>query len=372
MKKYFLLLLAFFPLMAANAQARGVKIAYIDMNYILDKVPDYAEAKNQLEAKAQKWKQEIEVKKNDINKLKESLKAEKALLTKELIEEREEEITFLENELLEYQEKRFGPKGDLITQKAVLVKPIQDQVFTVVQDVAEQRKYDFVFDKSSDLTMLFAAQRHDISDLVIRRLTRAAKAKQLSPKELKKLEEEEAQADLLDDPEHQERQKVIEDRKAERERKLEERKAIQEQKRKEFEERREQLKREREAKKNGTTAPASSPDDTNNGSDAAPAGTSNRPAATQNTNPKNNGTVQGENAKDVKTTATDTPEEGTPEAVDQQTAAQKAQEERARKVEERKKTLEERRQKILEEREAAKKAREEQKNNTTTEENKDE
>jgi Skp family chaperone for outer membrane proteins len=372
MKKYFLFLLVCFPLLAVNAQTKGVKIAYIDMNYILDKVPDYAEAKNQLEAKAQKWKQEIEVKKNDINKLKESLKVEKALLTKELIEEREEEIRFLENDLLDFQEKRFGPKGDLVTQKAVLVKPIQDQVFTVVQDVADQRKYDFVFDKSSDLTMLFAAQRHDISDLVIRRLTRAAKSKQLSPKELKQLEADEAAQDLLDDPEHQERQKALDDKKAERERKLAERKALQEQKRQEFQERREQLQRDREAKRTGTkpatNAPADSPDGTD---DDTPPGNTNRPGTTTNSTQNPPGTIQGENAKEVKTTATDTPEEGKPETVNRQTAAQQAQEERARKVEERKKALEERRQKILAEREAAKKAREEQKNNTNTE-NKDE
>jgi Skp family chaperone for outer membrane proteins len=375
MKKYFLLLLACFPLLTVNAQTKGVKIAYIDMNYILDKVPDYADAKNQLEMKAQKWKQEIEVKKNDINKLKESLKAEKALLTKELIEEREEEIKFLENDLLDYQEKRFGPKGDLVTQKAVLVKPIQDQVFTVVQDVADQRKYDFVFDKSSDLTMLFAAQRHDISELVIRRLTRAAKTKQLSAKELKKLEEEEAQQDQLDDPEYQERQKALDDKKAERERKLAERKALQEQKRQEFQERREQLKRDREAKKTGTApttnAPATSPDGTDEGT---PAGNTNRPGATTNSNPNNRNTVEGENAKEVKTTATDTPEEGEPETVNRQTAAQQAQEERARKIEERRKANEEKRQKMIAEREAAKKAREEQKNNNnnTNNENKDE
>ena len=100
------------------------------MEYILEKVPDYAEAKNQLEQKAQKWKQEIEAKKIEIAKLKEALKTEKVLLTKELIEEREEEIKFQETELLDFQQKRFGPNGDLITQKAVLVKPIQDQVFT--------------------------------------------------------------------------------------------------------------------------------------------------------------------------------------------------------------------------------------------------
>lgn len=78
-------------------------------------------------------------KRNEINKLKENLKTERVLLTKELIEEREEEISFLENELLEFQQKRFGSTGDLITQKAVLVKPIQDQVFTIVQDIAEAK-----------------------------------------------------------------------------------------------------------------------------------------------------------------------------------------------------------------------------------------
>jgi Skp family chaperone for outer membrane proteins len=89
MKKYILLVL-FFSLSFSNivkGQARGIKIGYIDMEYILEKVPNYAEAKNQLEQKAAKWKQEMEAKKSDISKLKEALKTEKVLLTKELIEE---------------------------------------------------------------------------------------------------------------------------------------------------------------------------------------------------------------------------------------------------------------------------------------------
>ncbi|MBY0487363.1 MAG: OmpH family outer membrane protein, partial [Flavobacteriaceae bacterium] len=94
MKKYFVLV--FITILSVSntvkAQTRGIKIGYIDMEYILEKVPDYAEAKNQLEQKAEKWKQEIETKKSDITKLKEALKTEKVLLTKELIEEREEEI----------------------------------------------------------------------------------------------------------------------------------------------------------------------------------------------------------------------------------------------------------------------------------------
>ena len=167
-----------------QSQTRGTKVGYIDMEYILQNVPNYSEATIQLDQKVQKWKQEVEAKKIEINKIQEALNAEKALLTKELIEERETEIKFLETEMLDYQQKRFGPNGDLMIQKSVLTKPIQDQVFTAVQDIAEAKKYDFVFDKSSDLTMLFAAKRFDISDQVLRVITRSEKREQLTKKQL--------------------------------------------------------------------------------------------------------------------------------------------------------------------------------------------
>lgn len=346
MKKHLLfILIVAFTALSVNAQTRGMRIGYIDMEYILEKVPDYAEARNQLELKAQKWKQEIEVKKNEIQKQKESLKVERVLLTKELIEEREEEIAFLENELVQYQEKRFGSRGDLITQKSVLVKPIQDQVFNAVQDISEKKKFDFVFDKASDLTIMFAAQRHDISDQVIRLITRSSKREQLSKKQLKELDAQEALEDAIDDnPALAERQKRLEERKAQRDSIAAERKAIQEAKKLEAQERREKLKQERDNKKAGNVSPQK------NNSDNAP------------------GNIEAERP------GTNTEEEETP-ASKQPTAEERrkaAQEERQQKIQERKDAAEERRQKILADREAAKKAREEQKNDTKQEDNKKE
>ena len=96
MRKQFLFL--FMILIVSNtnqAQTRGTKIGYIDMEYILQNVPDYTDAQNQLEQKAQKWKQEIETKKIEINKLKDALKAEKALLTKGLIGKEKQKLSFL-------------------------------------------------------------------------------------------------------------------------------------------------------------------------------------------------------------------------------------------------------------------------------------
>jgi Skp family chaperone for outer membrane proteins len=353
MKKYLLTLVTVLTCLVAGAQgARGVKIAYIDMDYILDKAPDYAEAKNQLEQKAQKWKQEIDVKRAEITKLADGLKTERALLTKELIEEREEEISYFEKELMDFQEKKFGPTGDLITQKSVLVKPIQDQIFTIVQDLAEIRKYDFVFDKSSDLTMLFAANKHDISDLVLKRMARTAKQETMSSRQVKKLEEEELKEEHDSNPDVIERQKKIDDRKAEKQKKIEEKKAAQEAKKAAYDAKREQLKQEREAKKKGVTPPPAS---------EKPASDANKRTKAPATDDTTDGddAPESENAGEVKTTdkaATSTA------ATDKQAAAAAAKAERDKKAEDKRQAIEERKKKILADREAAQKARDEKKN----------
>ncbi len=315
--------------------ARGIRVGYIDMEYILQNVPDYIEAKNQLELKAQKWKQEMEVKKNDITKLKETLKTERVLLTKELIDEREEEITFLETDLSDFQQKRFGPTGDLIVQKSVLVKPIQDQIFTAVQDIAEIKKYDFIFDKSSDLTMLFAAKRHDISDQVIRVLTRASKRDQKSKKELKEEAIQEYKEDLQDEnPTLAERQKKLDEKKEAREKLIADRKAAAEEKRNAAAAKRKQMLDEKEAKKNGTAVPEKTEGDTT---------TANKTAATETVNEK---AAANQADKDSITSNREAAKKATADA-------------KAKTLEERKKALADKKAKALADREAAKKAKEE-------------
>jgi len=335
-KQFLFIFLALIVCASSQAQTRTTRIGYIDMEYILENVSDYKEAKAQLELKAQKWKQEIETKKQDINNLRESLKAEKALLTKELITERETEIKFLEDEMTDYQQKQFGADGNLIRHKAALAKPIQDQVFTAVQDIAEAKNYDFIFDKSSDLTMLFSNKRFDISDQVIRVLNRTEKREQLTKKQLKEQEVKENRENEIDEnPAMADRQKVLDERKAAREKLMEDRRLEQEAKKKEYDDRRKAIAAEREAKKNGTVSEPVKTEETKTESTAKPSST---------------------------TTTTTT--EPTTNAAD--AAAAKA-EERQKIYEQRKKELEERKKKILEEREAAKKAKEAetQKTNTT-------
>ncbi len=175
MKTKILLIFTALVLSTGVFAQRSVRIGYVDMEYILENVEEYREANAQLASKVEKWKLEIEGEQKEIDKMRQALLAEKVLLTNELITEREEEIAILEKEMLQYQQDRFGPKGDLVMQKLRLVQPIQDQVFNEVQQIGKNKKYDFIFDKSADVVMLYAEKRFDISELVLRAISRTRK-----------------------------------------------------------------------------------------------------------------------------------------------------------------------------------------------------
>ena len=236
----------------AKAQ-RGVRIGYIDMEYILESVPEYKEASTQLEGKVQRWKQDIDKRQKEVDQMNLNLSNERVLLTKELIEEREEEIKLKEDEMLQYQQDRFGPNGDLMIQRRQLVQPIQDQVFNIVQEVAENKKYDFIFDKSADVVMLFAAKRNDISDLVLRSINRAAKRTQAtSKKEEKEIEQREELSEVQEGA-VTEREEAVAAKKEEREKIMADRKKVRDSiravKKAEFDARRQRLLDERQKRK---------------------------------------------------------------------------------------------------------------------------
>ena len=182
---------------------RGVRIGYVDTEYILQNLSEYQGTIDELEKKADDWRDEIKSRFSEIENKKEALNAERLLLTQELIEEREEEIEIEKNEVLDYQQKRFGPRGDLIIQRKQLIQPIQDQIFTAINEISKTRKYDFIFDKSADIVMLYSDRKFDISDQILSIITRANNRKQLNSKrEKRKVEKEEetlASSIIIDD-----------------------------------------------------------------------------------------------------------------------------------------------------------------------------
>ncbi|WBX71679.1 OmpH family outer membrane protein [Tenacibaculum retecalamus] len=172
---------------------KSQRIAYIDMEYILQNIPEYLEAQNSLDAKILKWKTKLDKENRAIEVLKTDLTNEKAILTKDLIDEREEDITIQQEALRRLESLYFYSKGDMYNLRRQLIKPIQDQVFNAVQTIASRKKYDFVFDKSGELVMLYSNKKHDISDLIVKMINidqkkQAKKDKVAAKKELLKNE----------------------------------------------------------------------------------------------------------------------------------------------------------------------------------------
>ena len=195
MKKSFLLILIFFSSYFIHAQ-RGVKIGYIDTEYILQNLSEYNEVKKRLDKKALDWKKEVEERSRKIQQKREALNSERILLTDEMIQEIEDEIFFEEEELNEYQQKRFGPRGDLIIQKQQLIQPIQDQIFNAIKELAKSKKYDFIFDKSADIVMLYSDKRFDLSDQILRTISRSNNRSKIDSRRDKREAEDES---LIDD-----------------------------------------------------------------------------------------------------------------------------------------------------------------------------
>jgi Skp family chaperone for outer membrane proteins len=171
MKKIFLIGVLLFSVTTFWSQRNQI-IAYIDMEYILENVPEYLQAQNTLDAKIAKWRKKLDDQARHIEVLKSDLSNEKAILTKDLIEEKEEEITIKQEELRRLESLYFGPNGDMFLVRKQLVKPIQDQVYNAIQSIAKRKKYDFVFEKSSDLVMLYSNKKYDISGLVLSSIDR--------------------------------------------------------------------------------------------------------------------------------------------------------------------------------------------------------
>jgi len=193
---------------------KAQRIAYIDMEYILENVPEYLEAQNTLDSKVTKWRSTLDKLSRFIEKSKTDLANEREILTNDLILEKEDEITLKQEELRRLESLYFGPNGDMFLLRKQLVKPIQDQVYNSLEDIVLKRKYDFVFDKSSDLVMLYSNKKYDISDLVLNQIVRERKIKLNKEKKAKKR----APKKLTD-----RQRKVIKDREAAVKKKEEER-----------------------------------------------------------------------------------------------------------------------------------------------------
>ena len=164
MKKIIFILAVSF-LVGTTTQAQ--KFAYVDTDYILNKIPEFKQAQDKLDDFSADWQKEIEGKYADVEQMYRAYQQEQVLITDEMKTKREEAIIAKENAAKNLQQKYFGPTGDLYTKRQELIKPIQDKIQNAIQQLAANNKYQIIFDSSSDLILLYKDNNLDQSDKVL-------------------------------------------------------------------------------------------------------------------------------------------------------------------------------------------------------------
>ena len=172
MKKLFYIALcaAGLFLLGGTQTTQAQKIAFVDMQYILKNLPQYETANEQLSMVSKRWQREVDALNEEARVLQSNYQTEQIFLSEEMKQKREAEILAKEKEALEAKRRYFGKDGELFKTREALLKPIQDEIYSVIQDIAQEKHYDFVKDRSADPSLIYMSSKMDISDQVLQRL----------------------------------------------------------------------------------------------------------------------------------------------------------------------------------------------------------
>lgn len=157
-------------LMATTIVGNSQNFGYVDTEYILENIPDYKDAQDELDKLSVEWQKQLERRYSEIDKMYKNYQAEQILLTEDMKLKREDEIVKKEKAAKEYQKQKFGVNGELFQKRKELVKPLQDDVYQAISSIANYKKLGVVFDKASALTMLYTNPKYNISDDVLKKM----------------------------------------------------------------------------------------------------------------------------------------------------------------------------------------------------------
>jgi outer membrane protein len=169
MKLIFISLFVYLPLLSFVSNAQ-LKIGYVDSDTIMDNYPDVQDARQKLDALIQEWQTEIKKLESELKAKQDDYDKRKLIMTEQTSIEVMAEITKLQKDIADNRDKKFGANGELFQKQNELMKPIQNKVFTIIQQVAAEEDLDFVFDRSGDILFLYAKPEYDLTAKVVERL----------------------------------------------------------------------------------------------------------------------------------------------------------------------------------------------------------
>ena len=172
MKRYIIIALVALGIwaVAQPVSAQKFSVAYIDMQYILKNLPQYETANEQLNMISKRWQKDIETAQQEAQVMATNFQTEQIFLSADMKQRKEEEILAKEQEVLELKRKYFGQDGEWYKKRESLLKPIQDEIYNAIQDIANEKRYDVVKDRSAEPSLIYMSSKLDISDQVLEKL----------------------------------------------------------------------------------------------------------------------------------------------------------------------------------------------------------
>lgn len=166
-----ILTLTLFVLCVTSSVVAQSKIGWINSQAIMDKLPEAQDAQRQIDNLVAEWQGELAKMQNDWQKKYEEYDKQKLILTDQLRAQKEKELQEMDKKIAEYRNKKFGQSGELFNKQNELMKPVQNKIFKVLQDIAKEEDYDYIFDKSGDILLMYSNEKYDLTAKVLERLT---------------------------------------------------------------------------------------------------------------------------------------------------------------------------------------------------------
>ena len=146
------------------------KIGWFNSAAVMEKLPEAQDAQHQIDNLIADWQEELAKMQNDWQKRYEEYQAKKLIMTDQLRAQEEKDLQEMDRKIIEYRNKKFGQNGELFAKQNELMKPVQNKVFKVLEDIAKEEEYDYIFDKSGDVLLMFTSEKYDLTTVVFERL----------------------------------------------------------------------------------------------------------------------------------------------------------------------------------------------------------
>lgn len=144
------------------------KVGYIDSKKILESMQESHDAKQRLDNLVSKWQTELKQLQDSLKFVKDDYEKKKLILTDQLKQQAEKQISDIENSITNYKVLKFGENGEYFQKQTEFMKPVQDRIFKAIEIVAKDGGYDYVFDRSSDILLLYVNENYDLTAKVIK------------------------------------------------------------------------------------------------------------------------------------------------------------------------------------------------------------